>query len=163
MWKIVKLYRVFLHKMFFFCSQREFALIFHSKLTNSGVDCGAVLAVYNPDSNSILNLMSKFTDHRFVDSCRRRLKKIFDPIYRQRNFYSTTALVDTLPFLTLLEVSWSLFELSCQVNQLLSILHRGSQYKTINTYRHCLTLCRRDLKSCWTLMCVLYNDVRMDQ
>ena len=72
MWKIVKLYGVLLHKICFFCSQKEFAAIFHSKLTGSGVaGGGAVLAVYNPDQ--ILNLMLKFTVHRSVDSCRCRL------------------------------------------------------------------------------------------
>ena len=54
----------------FFKSQKEFAAIFYSKLTDSGV-AGAVLAVYNPDR--ILNLMSKFTVHRSGDSCCCRL------------------------------------------------------------------------------------------
>ena len=49
-------------------------MIFNSKLTGSGSGVaggGAVLAVYNPDR--ILNLMSKFTVHRSVDSCCCRL------------------------------------------------------------------------------------------
>ena len=67
-----KTLRGFASQNLFFCSQKEFAAIFHSKLTGSAVaDGGAVLAVYNPDR--ILNLMSKFTVHRSVDSCRCRL------------------------------------------------------------------------------------------
>ena len=60
-----KTLRGFASQNLFFCSQKEFAAIFHSKLTGSGVaGGGAVLAVYNPDR--ILNLMSKFTVHRSV-------------------------------------------------------------------------------------------------
>ena len=60
--------------LFFFVAKRSLPrfFIFHSKLTGSGVaGGGAVLAVYNPDR--ILNLMSKLTVHRSVDSCCCRL------------------------------------------------------------------------------------------